>query len=411
MIVTGVIAEYNPFHNGHAYQLCEARRQTGSDYIVVVMSGDYVQRGAPAILEKHLRARMALEHGADLVLELPVRYATASARDFATGAVKILNTLGVVDNLCFGSESGDTALLTQFARILLDEPQVYSKALQNALKSGSSFPLAHQQGMLAAWSESFPESASAIEDPKTFFTGPNNLLGMEYIRAMLMESSSITPHAIRRTSDNYHSSSTEGTFCSATAIRQALSQNRLPELAAYVPESVYAVLSESMHVTTRPGSPSFLAEDDFSLLLRYRLLSLSLPELSNFLDYPDALANRTFKQLANFETFSQFADCLKTRDITRTRINRALLHVILNLQKKAVAPDFIRVLGFRKDARALLSEIKKKSQLPLVTKMSDLAPECWRDDLFASNLYHAVSAHKAGTTAVDERSIPLVIVD
>lgn len=409
MTVTGVIAEYNPFHNGHAYQILQARKQTGADYIVVVMSGDYVQRGTPAILEKHLRARMALEHGADLVLELPVRYSTASARDFATGAVGILDALGVADTLCFGSESGDTKLLTQFARILLEEPSVYSNALQTALKSGASYPLAHQQGMVAAWRTMFPDTCSEITDPKTFFSGPNNLLGMEYIRAILALNSSIKPFSICRTSDNYHSSRLEERFCSATAVRQALLENRVSELIPYIPESVLSMLSafgadDGLQTNTR-----FLTEDDFSLLLKYRLLSLSAQELSAYLDYPESLANRTIRQLRNFESFSQFADLLKTKEITRARINRALLHVILNLQKNADAPHFIRVLGFRKEAAPLLSAIKKNSHLPLAVKMADIPSENWQTDLFASNLYHSVQAAKTRTSAVDERSIPIII--
>lgn len=410
MTVTGIIAEYNPFHNGHAYQISQARKQTGADYIAVVMSGDYVQRGTPAILEKHLRARMALEHGADLVLELPIRYSTASARDFASGAVGILDALGVVDILCFGSESGDTNLLTQFARILLEEPSAYSNALQSALKSGASYPLAHQQGMVAAWTTMFPDTCSEITDSRAFFSVPNNLLGMEYIRAILALNSSITPFSIRRTSDNYHSSRLEERFCSATAVRQALLENRISELAPYVPESVFSVLSAFGANDASQTGTRFLTEDDFSLVLKYRLLSLSARELSAYLDYPESLANRTIRQLQNFESFHQFADLLKTKEITRARINRALLHVILNLQKETDAPHFIRVLGFRKKAAPLLSAIKKNSHLPIAVKMADIPSENWQTDLFASNLYHSVQAAKAKTRAVDERSIPIIVL-
>lgn len=410
MQVTGIIADYNPFHNGHAYQLAQARAQTGADYIIVVMSGNYVQRGAPAILEKHLRARMALEGGADLVVELPVCRSTASARDFASGAVGLLDALGVVTHLCFGSESGDTGLLTQFARILLQEPPVYSHTLQEALRLGASYPMAHQRAMEAAWREYAKENTSApqpgvsgesSEDLRSFFTGPNNILGMEYIRALCMLRSPIRPLAIQRTSDNYHSPLLEGRFASATAIRAALLEGTPQKTLPYVPAQVGRTLSQNC---------GFLWEDDFSLLLQARLLALDAGELASFLDFPPALANRTLRLLGQFRSYSQFADLLKTRDITRTRINRALLHVLLNIRRHPSAPPFARMLGFRREASPLLRAIKEKGSLPLVGKMADVPVSDWQTELYCDNLYHAVSSAKTGRPFADERSIPLVIL-
>lgn len=464
MQVTGIIAEYNPFHNGHAYQLSRARALTGADYIVAVMSGNYVQRGAPALLEKHLRARMALEGGADLVLELPVRFSTASARDFASGAAGLLDALGVVTHLCFGSESGDTALLTQFAELLLEEPPAYSTALQEALRLGASYPLAHQRAMEAAWRERAPKdgpgarpgaAAGRTEELRAFFTGPNNILGMEYIRALRALHSPIRPLAIRRTSDNYHSGALAGRFASATAVRSALLGGAPERVAPYVPAPVYRTLMQASGflpasgtcpgyapgvsapgtapahgaepMPTIDGAPAappdpgrgprafsresaFLCEDDFSLLLHARLLSLTAEELTGFLDFPPALANRTARLLGEFRSYSQFAGLLKTREITRTRIDRALLHALLNIKRDAAAPPFVRMLGFRRDAAPLLRAIKQNGTLPLAGKMASVPLSDWHTDLFCDNLYHAVLSHKTGRPFRDERSIPLVIL-
>lgn len=419
MQVTGIIAEYNPFHNGHAYQLSRARALTGADYIVAVMSGNYVQRGAPALLEKHLRARMALEGGADLVLELPVRFSTASARDFASGAAGLLDALGVVTHLCFGSESGDTALLTQFAELLLKEPPAYSTALQEALRLGASYPLAHQRAMEAAWRERAPKdgpgarpgaAAGRTEELRAFFTGPNNILGMEYIRALRALHSPIRPLAIRRTSDNYHSGALAGRFASATAVRSALLGGAPERVAPYVPAPVYRTLMQAGGPRAFSRESAFLCEDDFSLLLHARLLSLTAEELTGFLDFPPALANRTARLLGEFRSYSQFAGLLKTREITRTRIDRALLHALLNIKRDAAAPPFVRMLGFRRDAAPLLRAIKQNGTLPLAGKMASVPLSDWHTDLFCDNLYHAVLSHKTGRPFRDERSIPLVIL-
>ena len=191
MTVTGIIAEYNPFHNGHAYQIKKAREMTKADYIVIVMSGDYVQRGTPAIIEKHLRAKMALNSGADLVLELPVRYATSSARDFARGAVAILQDLGVVDYLCFGSEHGHIDPFLEIANILNREPDCYKTVLRNELKKGSSYPAAHQKALLTAFRTLDSERSTDLSTE--FLSAPNNILGVEYVRALKQLGSSIVP--------------------------------------------------------------------------------------------------------------------------------------------------------------------------------------------------------------------------
>lgn len=396
MNITGIIAEYNPFHNGHAYQLKKARELTDADYLIVVMSGDFVQRGTPAILEKHLRARAALENGADLVLELPVRYSTASAMDFASGAVKILDALNCVTHLCFGSESGTLAPLTAAAELLECEPPEYREALQSALREGLSYPLARQNA--------FESVLNSPEQYGTLLKAPNNILGIEYLRALLRLNSTIHPITIERTSDNYHQKHLEDRFASATAVRTALLNGRPENTAEYVPPQMQNMLETAVRQN------ALLTEDDFSLVLRYQLQLSSPDDLAEYLDVPRSLANRIFRLRNEFTGFRQFADLLKTKELTRTRINRSLLHILLRLKATPQPLSHIRILGFRKEASPLLTCLKKNSDLLPVTRLTALPEASIAEDLFASSLYHAALACRTGIPQPEERTIPVVII-
>lgn len=399
MIITGIIAEYNPFHNGHAYQLAKARELTGAEYLIVVMSGDFVQRGTPAILEKHLRTRFALENGADLVLELPVRSSTASAMDFAAGAIRMLHALHAVTYLCFGSESGDLDALDAAAGILEQEPAEYRSALQAALKSGASYPAARQKAFEACRTDS-----RLSQVPAGLLTAPNNILGIEYLRALRRLDSPIRPVTLTRTSDNYHSPRLDQGFASATAIRKTLTGPEPELISGFVPDNVLPVLLEAV----KDGA--LMSEDDFSLPLKYQLL-LSTPEtLSGFLDVSEALANRIHRRLSEYTGYRQFAELLKTRETTRTRINRSLLHILLRLERESDPLPCLRILGFRKSSAPLLNYLKRHTELPLVSRLSALPGYAIREDLFASNLYHSALACKTGIPRPDERSLPVVIV-
>lgn len=407
MNVTGIIAEYNPFHNGHAYLIGQARQQNNADYIVVVMSGDYVQRGAPALLEKHVRAEMALRSGADLVLELPVSCASASARDFARGAVRILENLGVVNSLCFGSESGDLRPFVRIAGILTSEPDIYRTILISEQKKGATYPAAHHRALLGTAAEFNLFGDLGEFKAENFLNGPNNTLGVEYIRALQECKSSIKPLTIRRTSDDYNSETAVpgSRFASATALRRMLRDQETDRIPELVPADALSLLKKAQ------DENRLLTEDDFSLLLRCRLMRSTPEILTGFLDFPHALANRACRLLGEYISFSQFAELLKTKDITRVRVNRALLHAVLEIPRTPEPRRMIRILGFRRKASPLLKSIKAHAALPVVTKLADAPLELYREDLWASNLYHAVSASKAGRPSPDERSIPPVILD
>ena len=390
--ITGIIAEYNPFHNGHAYQLEQARLLTGCDFLVVIMSGDYVQRGAPAVFDKYTRARMALACGADLVLELPVACSCASAEFFASGAVSLLDGLGCVDFLCFGSESGDLQSLMEPARILAKESPVFQEALRRGLSLGLSFPAARKEAFRACASN--PDILDL----------PNNILGIEYLKALLQRESSIKPVTIKREGQGYHDTLLDSGFASASGIRRFLKQEEaplsaLPALKESLPDPVMEVLKDTL-AHTLP-----VWEEDFSMLLRYELLRQSASDLTRYADISPDLGRRLKNCADKFSSFSEFVALVKTKDVTYTRITRALFHILLNLTgedtRNSVAMPYARILGFRKDHSRILGLLKENSRIPIIPKAADyktyLTPDLqplFEKDLFAANLYETIAAAK-----------------
>ena len=406
MKVAAVIAEYNPLHKGHAYQLDQVRQRSGADYILVLMSGDFVQRGAPAILDKYLRSEMALLCGADLVLELPCACATASAPRFAQGAVALLEGLGVVDQLWFGSEEGRIEPFLALADILTREPDCYRHFLQEALSQGHSFPRARMLALTACfgqWNLPF----TGTEELEAFLSQPNNILGLAYCQALLESGSSIRPQTLERIGSGYHSVSLSEPYSSATAIRQHLLGQDSSAIQDQVPAQIYPLIRQACQ------DKSCLWEDDFSLPLRYQLLKETESSLCQYLDLSPDLARRILHLQNQYASFSQFAGLLKTRNHTLTHIRRALLHILLGIRtldgEAACAPTFARMLGLG-SCQPLLTAIKKEGSLPLVSKPSSLPPASYERDLFASNLYESVRAMKSQQPFRHEYSRPMPIL-
>lgn len=427
MRTVGIIAEYNPFHQGHAYQLQQAKELTGADYTVIVMSGDFVQRGYPALVDKYCRAEMALRAGADLVLELPVPYATGSAEAFAQGAVSVLDSLGCVNALCFGSEAGDLSALLPYARLFNEEPFAYREFLREFLCQGMSFPAARSRAAeeyrnlterilpCCADDADCRRSSSLLEEP-------NNILGIEYCRALIQRGSSVRPVTLRRSFSGYHDLSLDTPMASASAIR-----NAIYEAASFsLPSAVLSQLPDASRILLQAALDASgpVQANDFSSILSYRLLSLSRSELAAFQDAGEDLAARMDHLRFRFTTTEEFAELLKTRQLTHTRVTRVLCHILLNLlqkdldaKKAAGWPVYLRALGFRKSARPLLAEIKKRSALPLLVKAADasslLSPEqlaLFEQDVFAAHVYETVKANRKGAPAVHEYTRTPVIV-
>jgi predicted nucleotidyltransferase len=413
MKAVGLITEYNPFHNGHLYHIEEAKRITGADYAVVVMSGNFVQRGAPAFLDKYSRTKMALSCGADIVFELPVCFSTSSAELFALGAVSLLDKLGIVEFLCFGSECGDITLLEKAAAILLEEPEQYKSVLSQFIKNGKTFPAARMEAIKTV-SQDISDSVLA---------SPNNILGTEYIKALLKLSSNMKPVTIQRISADYHSlelsSLKEASVSSATAIRKNLREKKSPaNLKNQIPEPVYKILLEE-YLKTYP-----VFDEDYSLLLQYKLMQETSGSLAAYTDITPDLARRISDIKSQGLTFTELTKLVKTRQWTLTRINRGLIHVLLNLYtnnlntyKAEGYTQYARLLGFKKTSSHLIREIVKIGKIPVITKMADAGKQLdntgltmLKEDIFASHLYNQVVYNKYGTTMKDEYTRGVIIV-
>lgn len=411
MKVNGIVAEYNPFHNGHKYHLEDAKQRTGADYTIVVMSGNFVQRGTPALVDKFTRARMALSCGADLVLELPIGFSVSSAEYFAMGAVSLLDKLGVVDYLCFGSESGEISPLQKIAHILANEPEEYTELLRSNLRMGYSYPNARTSALI--------QYDPSISTEKDTLSSPNNILGIEYLKALERRKSSILPDTTLRMGADYRDRRLGETPCSALALRQAiLSGQDVDFLKEEMPENAYRILAEALK-DTEPVSI-----DDFSAQLHYKLLLEKSKGYCDYLDVSPDLSDRIQNSLENFGSYLDFCDRLKSKDMTYVRISRCLLHILLNLDNAAIEAlkemdytPYARVLGFRKDAAPLLSEIKEKASIPLITKLADAKKQLnesslsiLEKELCMNDVYLSVAALKTRQPMMNEFSTPIVIL-
>ena len=392
MKVVGIITEYNPFHRGHQFHLAQSREITHADYVIVVMSGNYVQRGTPAMFDKYTRAEAALRSGADLVLELPVSSATGSAEYFASGAVKLLADTGIVTDLCFGSECGALAVLQELADVLADEPEPYRLLLRNYLKEGMSFPAARAQAL----KDYAPGLPAALLDM------PNNLLGLEYIKALKRLQSNIRAHTIQREGSTYHDVTVaHEKSASASGIRDTLMKNQ-----GVFTDNILQQLPFSELYKDYEGQPP-ITEDAFSLPLLQKLRELQDQPLDVYFGVSAELSNRIRNRLDEFSSFSDFTDLLKTRELTRTAVSRALLHILLDIREYAPADQF-RVLGFRKSSGVLLKGLDTYGKLPVVTSLSKAGISPGK--IYADQLYGSVRSLLHGQPFRNEYRRKMLVV-
>ena len=396
MKTAGVITEYNPFHNGHKYQLEQIKKQTSSDYIIVVMSGNFVQRGQPAIIDKYSRTRMALECGADLVLEMPVVCATVSAEYFAAGGIEVLKNTGVVDTLCYGVETVDHDMAKSVAGVLKNPPEEYSNRLKDYMQSGMSFPVARSKALseFLVSSDKYTDINSDIAD---FISSPNNILAIEYEKALI--GTDITGFPIQRVGEGYHSTSSDSELASATAIRKLFSaldcgddiSQKAAKLSHIMPQNCADILLESFN------AGHIVFPDGISDMLYYRLFSEKDNGFEKYADCTKELSSKIIKNIYRYESFTQFCELLKSKNITYTRISRVLIHILLDIKnddhKAYHTAPYLRVLGFRKSSAALMHEIKKRASVPLITKVADAPYDLISKDIFAADVYNRLCAN------------------
>lgn len=398
--ILGIVAEYNPFHHGHRYQIERARERSGADYVIIAMSGHFVQRGEPAVYDSHVRAEMALRCGADAVFEIPCVFSTASAEDFAGYALRLLDGLGA-DCISFGVEDAKEEELEILAKLLLAESDAFQSMLKRLLALGFSFPAAREKALLSELEKNgYPEGF--LRRCEALLRSPNNILALEYMKSLLRMRSAMRPVMIRREGSAYHCAEPEkGRFASATAIRNLLMEGAdTYRLKSLLPEPALEIAKKA-----RP-----LFADDFSLHLyrKIREAFYAQASLEEFSDISKELGDRIRRRFSLSSSYASIVEEIKTKQYTYTRVSRALSHILLNIEKKETeackAADYApyaALLGFR--SKELLRILKKRSSLPLLSRVSaasrQLAPPSsalFRKETFAAELYNSVYFEKYG---------------
>ena len=361
MNITGIITEYNPFHNGHKFHLEESKKQTKSDGTICIMSGNFVQRGGPAIIDKWKRTEMALNNGVDLIIELPTFYAVSSAEFFAKGAVSILNSLNIVNNLFFGSEIGDAKALSEIAKVLVSEDERFQNILKENLSLGLTFAKAREKSLIEYLNSS---------EINNIITSSNNILGIEYIKAILKLNSSINPVALKREGSNYNDKSLSQTFSSATSIREVLKNtSNIEDLKNIIPLESYEVFSKLQEQDYR-----FTFEEEMFKYIKYKIQT-NCVNFNNLYEVTEGLDNKIIKEISSSNSLHEFILKIKSKRYTYSKISRILTHIYLVLDNddfKDIANEnnlYVRVLGFNKTGREILSLIKANSSIPLITKV------------------------------------------
>lgn len=360
--VVGIIAEYNPFHNGHAYHLEQSKELAKADYVIAVVSGNFVQRGNVSLINKWDKAEMALTNGADLVIELPTVYSISSAENFAYGAVKILNSLNIVDYISFGTELDDINILDKCADILYKQPQKFVNLLNHELSKGLSFPKARENALLMYLND--------IRTYSNVLSSPNNILAIEYLKALKKLRSPIKPIAVKRKNAGYNDLEITNNFASATAIRKKLIDNKPAGLSKLMPPNSYRVLYNSIQ-------KGHYVKDitNFEKEIIFTLRKMSLKEIANLPDVTEGLEHAIKNAANSCNTIDEFMNIIKTKRYTNTRIQRILLYALLGITKDDMKAStkvqpYIRVLGMNKKGKDLISVISRSNpNLNIITSV------------------------------------------
>ena len=386
--VLGIIAEYNPFHNGHLYHIKKSIEETGASSVICVMSGTFVQRGNTSIVDKWTKTKMALANGVDLVLELPTIYSVSSAENFAEGAIRLLDSLKIVDTISFGMEAKDIASLNNIANVLYTEPKEYTTILEHELRKGVSFPKARENAVMMYLND--------IKQYANILTGSNNILAIEYLKAIKKLKSKLNPIGIRREKVLYNDEIIIDDFASATAIRKMIATGQFSDIQKVMPKSSYALLADEL----RKGH-YVLDLSKFQKEIIYNLRKMSVEEIAQLVDVSEGLENAIKNAANSSNNLVDFVNIVKSKRYTQTRIQRILIYALLGITnskmlafKKAV--PYARVLGFNENGKQLISQIAKKNKkVQIVTSVkkymdeskNKVLKEMLETDILATNVY------------------------
>lgn len=360
--VVAIIGEYNPFHNGHAYHIQKTKQLTNADYVIAIISGNFVQRGNVSLIDKWSKADMALLNGVDLVIELPTVYSISSAENFANGAIKILNSLKIVDTLSFGSEFCDLDVLEEIAEVLVNEPSEFKTILEHELSKGLSFPKARENALLMYLND--------IRKYANILSSPNNILAIEYLKALNKTKSQIKPLAIKRINVGYNELETKNNFASATAIRKKIIDNTPAGISKLMPASSYKVLYNSIKKGHYVKDITAYEKE-----ILYSLRRMYTEEIANLPDVTEGLENNIQDAADSCNTLNEFMNIVKSKRYTSTRIQRILLYSLLGITKEDMKTSqkitpYVRVLGMNNKGKQLLSLISRSNpKLNIITSV------------------------------------------
>ena len=393
MQIAGIVAEYNPFHNGHLYQIKQTKKETGCDHVIVIMSGNFSQRGTPTICHKFSRAQMALLNGADLVLELPVPFATSSAESFAHYSISGLHQTHIVDTLSFGSELGELDVLDHIADLIISPSSQFEEILRTYLKEGLSFPRAREKALLelAAHSEhSFTKLEAALKNP-------NNILGIEYLKALKRLNSTIKPFTVHRIGTGYHDDHLTSHIASATAIRKQLTEGRT-DYETCMPANTLEILKRQL----RPDLSRLMP------FIHFKLMFSKMEDLYALWDIPKPLLHSLVNACHPHMTYEELIEAVTSKTYTRATVSRSLLRILLDIREDLITPitqngklPYLRVLGCRKEATSLLKHLINNSEVPIITNFAKQyatldasAHTLLHYEIEATKLYHYLTGKK-----------------
>ena len=386
MSVLGIIAEYNPFHNGHFFHINASKLAAPDSRVIVIMSGNFTQRGDSAICDKFTRTRMVLENGADIVVELPVYYAVSSAEYFASAAVKLMDAMEVVTHISFGSESGDLDQIRLAASAFNKHSETVTQMTQKLMSEGLPYHTAREQSLV-----------SILRISRNFIKQPNHILAIEYMKTLDQINSAIIPVTIKRTGMNHYKT--------ATSLRTYIKHRDYPALAGALPESAFFLILKHL---SQYGSADISRLDN---ILFYLLRTKPLNEIRDILDMNDGVAERMVKLCGLYAASEDLLTAVKTKRYAHTRLRRAAAHLLLDIRRDTFGmfnntggPRYIRILGFRKDAAYLLGDMTKRAALPVIVNLKQaeaLLDETGmlmlNKDIQSTDLYYLACDHKKNT--------------
>ncbi|WP_191556369.1 nucleotidyltransferase [Metabacillus idriensis] len=380
MKAVGLVVEYNPFHNGHLYHLQASKEKSEADTVIAVMSGHFLQRGEPALVSKWSRTKMALQQGADLVVELPYAFATQKAEIFSDGAISILEALKC-HSVCFGSENGEITPFLETAKTLAERDSDYQDAIKYYMKQGISYPSAQTKAY-----QSLDTGGHTLD-----LSMPNNILGYQYVKAIQKQGSAISPLTIKRTSAGYHDEEfNETPIASATSIRKAIFSEENKDIQSFVPETTWDNLKKY-----NDDFDTFHQWEDYFGFLKYTICTMTHGELKQIYEVEEGLENRVKSLIHQAASFKDFMEQLKTKRYTWTRLQRLCLHILTRTTKDQMklnetGSPYLRLLGMSSQGRAYLNSIKKTVDRPIVSTLSAFSHPLIDLDIKAASVYAMV---------------------